>query len=98
MDNAAEVIALPRISMLDRSPRRILFEHHSGRRFYIIGGKDRRPPPKGVAWFTPREMLLMVNNDLPEEVFLKLCRLKETGMGQSIAAIIQPEGEDAALV
>lgn len=84
-----EIAALP-IRALERITKRIVFELLDGKRFLIVGGKDRRPPPKGVAAFSPREMFLLLVNGIDEESFRKLILMKEMGIGESVVEVTTP--------
>lgn len=75
MPDTDGVLCLP-IRMLDKSPRRILFELADGHRFHLIGGKDRRPLATGVAGFSPREMIQVLQWGVPEEEFQLISRIK----------------------
>jgi len=83
------VLSLP-IRSFERSTKRVLFELASGKQFYMVGGQDVRPRNKGVAYFTPREMIMVVNKGLDEETFEGLIRMKETGVAGEITEIVDP--------
>lgn len=83
------ILALP-IRSFERSTKRVLFELVSGKRFYMVGGQDVRPRDKGVAYFTPREMIMIVNKSLDEETFEGLIKMKESGVAGEIADIVDP--------
>ena len=70
-----QILALP-IRALDKATRRIIFELLDGMRFNLVGGMDRRPPTKGVAAFSPREMILVLTSGLTEEDFKAIARIK----------------------
>ncbi len=75
MPDFDRILALP-IHTLDQSPRRIEFELLSnGARFYLVGGKDRRPHP-GAAGFSPREMLLLLAEDLDLDAMMAIIWIK----------------------
>lgn len=74
MPDHDRILALP-IRVLDKSPKRVLFELADGARFYLVGGQDRRPL-NGAAGFSPREMIMVLNHGIEEEAFKALIRLK----------------------
>ena len=87
-----EQIASMPILWFEGATKRVLFELVDGKRFYLVGGRDRRPLPKGVAGFSPREMVLILNAGVDEETFRKLVMMKEKGLVNSVTEFIQPEG------
>lgn len=84
-----QVLALP-IRSFERSTKRVLFELVDGKQFYMVGGQDVRPRNKGVAYYTPREMIMVVNKALDEETFRGLIKMKEMGIAAELAEIIDP--------
>jgi hypothetical protein len=80
-----QILALP-IRALDKMTKRLLFELLDGMRFYLVGGMDRRPPVKGVAAFSPREMILVLTSGLTEEDFKAVAKIKKV-FGGGIEAI-----------
>jgi hypothetical protein len=87
-----QILDLP-IRFFDRSTKRVLFELAGGKQFYLLGGKDDRPRLKGVAYFKPREMILVVNEPLDEEAFLGLIKMKEMGLAEEIVEITNGKPE-----
>jgi len=87
------IAALP-LRALEKSTKNIVIELACGKRFRIVGGKNRRPLEKGAAGFTPREMIAILNNGLSEEDFLSLIQMKEMGLADSIVEITQPQSSD----
>jgi hypothetical protein len=71
-----QILALP-IRALDKATRRVIFELPDGTRFNLVGGMDRRPPTKGVAAFSPREMILVLTSDIDDEGFWAITKIKE---------------------
>ena len=91
-----QVLALP-IRSFERSTKRILFELAGGKQFYLVGGVDERPHRVGVAHFTPREMIMVVNAPLDEDTFRKLIRMKEMGLAAEIVDVTQPAAAPSAV-
>lgn len=87
-----EQIASVPILWFEGATKRVLFGLADGKRFYLVGGRDRRPLPKGVAGFSPREMVLILNGGVDEATFRKFVLMKEKGLVSSITELIQPEG------
>jgi hypothetical protein len=81
-----QILDLP-IRYFDRATRRLKFELADGTPFYLIGGKDDRPRTKGVAYFKPREMIMIVNEPLDEQTFRGLIRMKVMGLAEEIVEI-----------
>jgi len=90
-----QVLALP-IRSLQQSSKAIVFVLVDGKRFWLLGGKCRRPLPQGVAGFTPREMIEILKWDLPESALREILKIKETMGGGTVVEIIEPTGSDAA--
>lgn len=86
-----EIAAIP-ISWFERSTKRVLFELSDGKRFYLVGGRDQRPLPKGVAGFSPREMLVVLDYGVDEATFRRLIWMKEKGMATSIGEVTPSVG------
>ena len=95
MFDVEQLLALP-IRALERATKRILWELPNGKRFYIVGGRDRRPLPPGVAGFSPREMIEIINKDLSTEDFMKIIMIKERVGGGTVTAITPSEGGNGA--
>lgn len=70
------VLALP-IRNWEKSTKRILFELKNGERFYLVGGRDDRPQKKGIAHFSPNEMLTVLKNNLSEEDLISIIKIKK---------------------
>lgn len=87
-----EVIAGLKLRSIERSTKNVVMELADGRRFLILGGKNRRPLPKGVAGFTPGEMMKVLNEGVDEESFKGLITLKETfGPDTKIVGVEKPD-------
>lgn len=87
------VMALP-ISVLRQSRRRLVMELSSGRRFCIRGGRDERVPPANMPYFSPDEMIRILNSGLSEESFMGLLNVKSVFAACSINSVekLQPGG------
>ena len=86
-----QIASMP-ILWFESATKRVVFDLSDGKRFYLVGGRDRRPLPKGAAGFSPREMLLILNAGIDEATFRKLVLMKEKGLVGSVTEFIQPEG------
>lgn len=89
MSDTDRILEYP-IRALNKATKRILFELADGTRFYLVGGNDRRPLPKGVAGFSPNEMISILNAGTSESDFKEILKIKLWGMGE-IVSVTPPE-------
>lgn len=87
-----EQLASLSFAMLEKATKNVVVQLADGTRFDIVGGRSRRPPPKGVAGFTPREMRVLMNGGIDEELFKKLIGMRLRGLADSIVEVTPSEG------
>lgn len=83
------LLSLP-IRSLQGSTKAIVFSLADGKRFWLVGGKCRRPLPQGVAGFSPAEMIEILKYDLDEPAFRQIIMMKEVLGGGRVVEIIEP--------
>jgi hypothetical protein len=91
--NIEEILALP-IRALERATKRIRWRLDDGKEFFIVGGRDKRPLPSGVACFTPAEVIKIVESDMTLEDFKKIVLVKEK-FGGGVVDVLTPSEEGA---
>jgi hypothetical protein len=87
--NLELVLALP-IRSLQQSTKAIVFAFADGKKFWLVGGKCRRPLPQGVAGFTPAEMIEILKYDLNEAALRQIMQIKESMGGGRVIEIVYP--------
>lgn len=87
--NLERILPLP-IRSLQQSTKAIVFSLADGKRFWLVGGKCRRPLPQGVAGFSPAEMIEILKYDLSEQALRQIMKIKEELGGGRVIEIIFP--------
>lgn len=78
--NLENLLPIP-ILTLNQSTKTVVFELKDGTRFCIVGGKCRRPPSKGVAGFTPAEMVYLLREGFSESELKQVIEIKGAAGG-----------------
>ncbi len=87
------IAALP-FRALEKSTKNVVIELAGGERFLILGGENRRPLKKGVAGFTPKEIMHFLNEGLGEQALKDVIKLKEQfGPGTYFHGVEEPDAK-----
>jgi hypothetical protein len=87
--NLERLLSLP-IRSFQQSTKAVVFALSDGKKFWLVGGKCRRPLPQGVAGFTPAEMIEILKWDLSEAALRQILQVKEAMGGGRVIEIIFP--------
>lgn len=66
------------ILSIEKAKKRVMFELKNKRQFCVVGGMDFRERKPGIAHFTPREMIDILESGVSEDAFIDLITLKES--------------------